>query len=451
MTSNISLGKDKISKIFWVYAIPSILTMIAQSTATVIDSIFIGKFVGPQGLSAITLFFPMIGIVIGVGTMFAIGGTTLAGIELGKDNFEKSNNLFNVIFTVLAGLSIAATLLIVIGLKPLTVLLNIDPTLNGYVLEYGQTISLFFVFFILNFALSFFLKLDGKPIYVVIVMMSGTLMNILLDYLFIYKLQMGLKGAALATGASQLIPWLLLMIKVFKGSRWQFRKPHFHKEDLKMIVFNGSSEFLTNMTTSITGLIFNAVIISKAGITGLAGFAVCQQIVSITASLGYGFGESCVSAISFNFGANQLQRVKKLFTYTIKANFIGGIVLFIAAFFFGDTLASIFVNDAKTIAAAVEILKYYGIAFLFIGMNITFSTYYTAVNDPLSSAGISFYRSFLGIMIGLMILPLIFGVQGIWLSIVFVEITTFVIGFLLTKKLPFGQYQRKTQLKERIS
>lgn len=449
--NNIQLGKDKISKIFWLYAIPSILTMIAQSTAMVVDSIFVGQFIGPKGLSAITLFFPLVGIFIGVGTMFAIGGTTLAGIELGKGNREKSNNLFNTIFFILTGLSLIGTIAVYFGIGPMVRLLNTEDILKTYVIDYGQTLSFFFVFFMLNFALSFFLKLDGKPLLVVIIMVSGTLINIILDYLFIYQFGMGLKGAALATGASQLIPWFLLMFNVIKKSHWKFKKPKFHFDELKMIVFNGSSEFLTNMTVSITGIIFNMIIIRRVGVIGLAGFAVCQQIVSIASSLGYGFAESCSAAISYNFGAEQLNRVKTLLRYTLKANITGGILLFIMAFFFGDRLASIFVNDTETIQIATNILKYYGVSFVFVGMNITFATFYTAVNDPLSSAGISFYRSFVGILLGLLILPLAFGNTGIWLSIVFVELTTFLIGLILIKKLPFGNYKNKMILKERIS
>lgn len=449
--NNVQLGKDKISKIFWLYAIPSILTMVAQSTAMVVDSIFVGHYVGPQGLSAITLFFPLVGIFIGIGTMFAIGGTTLAGIELGKGNKEKSNNLFNTIFFLLTGFSIIGTIAVYFGIVPMVKLLNTETVLQTYVLEYGQTISMFFVFFILNFALSFFLKLDGKPLLVVIIMVSGTVINIILDYLLVYKFSMGLRGAALATGASQLIPWSLLMFNVIFKSNWKFRRPKFHFDELKMIVFNGSSEFLTNMTVSITGIIFNMIIISRIGVIGLAGFAVCQQIVSIAGSLGYGFAESCSAAISYNFGAEQLDRVKTLLRYTLKANLIGGFVLFIIAFFFGEQLSSIFVKDHETIQAATEILKYYGVSFIFVGMNITFATFYTAVNDPLSSAGISFYRSFVGILLGLMILPLTFGDSGIWMSIIFVEITTFLIGLILIKKLPFGNFRKKMVLKERIS
>ena len=213
----INLGEDKVSKIFWKYAIPSIIAMLAQTTASFIDSIFVGKFVGPEGLSAITLFFPCVAILIGIAAMFAIGSSTLAGIELGKDNQEKSNNYFNLAMLFLTVISLVSTLIIVSNMELITNALNVTGITKTYILDYGGTISYFFIFFMLNFAMSFFLKLDGKPTIVVIVMISGTLTNITLDYLFIVVFKMGLTGAALATGLSQLIPWtILIFTTIFK-------------------------------------------------------------------------------------------------------------------------------------------------------------------------------------------------------------------------------------------
>ena len=154
--NNIQLGKDNIKKIFWMYAIPSVLSMIAQTTATMIDSIFIGRYVGSSGLSAITIFFPLIGIIIGIASMFSIGGTTLAGIELGKENKTKSNNYFNVTLAISLILSIAFTALIQFSLPIILKFLNMDSSTIQNILDYGGTISWFFVFFMLNFALTFF-------------------------------------------------------------------------------------------------------------------------------------------------------------------------------------------------------------------------------------------------------------------------------------------------------
>lgn len=446
----INLGEDKVSKIFWKYAIPSIIAMLAQTTASFIDSIFIGKFVGPEGLSAITLFFPCVAILIGIAAMFAIGSSTLAGIELGKGNQEKSNNYFNLAMLFLTVISLVSTLIIVTNMELITNALNVTGITKTYILDYGGTISYFFIFFMLNFAMSFFLKLDGKPTIVVIVMISGTLTNITLDYLFIVVFKMGLTGAALATGLSQLIPWTILIFTTIFKSNWKFKFPDIRTNELLQIVFNGSSELLSNSAHAIAGFAFNMIIMNRLGVIGVAGYAVALQIASVASSLGYSFGEANQTGISFNIGANQLDRVKKFRTMTTQVSISAGVILFIFTYFFGALAASIFVKDPETIAIASYILKFYSFAFIVMCTNISIGTYYTAVNDPITSGGITFYRSLIGLLIGLLICPMIFGNNGIWMAILFTEYTTFIVGMMLYKKKPYGLNIKKIHKTENL-
>lgn len=438
ITNSIDLGKSPINKIFWTYAIPSILAMIAQSTAGLIDSIFVGRYVGPAGLSAITLVMPLVMILIGTASMVAIGGTTLAGIELGRKNMEKGNNYFNVTITLLSILGIASTLIMLLFADKATSLIDATGITRTYILEYSKTIGLFFMFFLLNFAFSFFLKLDGRPVAVVGITMSGTVINILLDYIMIVRLSMGMKGAALATGLSQLIPWIIFTLVLAGKSVWKFKKPDFNLREIFRIVFNGSSEFLSTTAVSISGMVFNAIILKKIGVEGIAAYAVALQIAHLATSLSYGFAESVQAGISYNFGAGSMERVKRLFNLSVKSNLATGIILFILTFFFGKLLTEIFVKDATTTAMAVDILKFYSFAFIFMGMNITIGTYYTAVDDPVLSGSVTLFRSFISLMAGLMVLPLIFGDAGIWSSLIFAEVTTFIAGIMLFKKKPYG-------------
>lgn len=450
-TKALDLGNDQVSHLFWKYAIPSMIAMLAQTTASFIDSIFIGKFVGPEGLSAITLFFPTISILIGIAAMFAIGSSTLAGIELGKGNPEKSNNYFNLAMLFLTLTSIVFTFIIVTNMDTITKVLKVTGITAQYVTEYGGTISYFFFFFLLNFALSFFLKLDGKPTVVVAVMISGTVSNIVLDYLFIVVFEMGLRGAALATGISQLLPWTLLVFTTVFRSNWTFKFPKIRLKEIGQILFNGSSEFLSSSAHAITGFVFNMIIISRLGVVGVAGYAVALQITSIAASIGYSYGEANQTGISFNMGANKLDRVKKFRTMTTKASIITGIVFFFLTYFLGQYAATIFVKDPKTIEIASYILKFYAFAYIVMGTNISIGTYYTAVNDPITSAGITFYRSFIGFFLGMAICIPLFGDSGIWLSILFAEFTTFIIGMILYKSKPYGLNVKKIQRTKKIA
>lgn len=434
---SIQLGKDPVYKIFWKYAIPSIIAMLAQTTAGMIDSIFIGRFIGPEGLSAITLFFPFLGLLIGIGAMFAIGSSTLAGIELGKGNFHKSNNFFNLAVWVLTILSLSATLIIFLLLPKLAKIMSVTGITKQYMSDYGYFLSPFFMFFMLNFVFSFFFKLDGKPSTVVRITLSGTIINIILDILFVAIFKWSLKGAALATGLSQLIPWILF-IYISRHTNWHFKKPKIFKKEIMAICFNGFSELMSNIAHALAGLIFNFIIIKEIGVKGVAAYSIALNISGIAAAIGYGFAESNQSGVSFNLGAQQLARVKHFRNLTRQINLLSGLLLFVLVFVWGGNLSKLFVSDMETIALADTILKYYAFAFMVMGVNISISTYYTAVNDPILSAGVSFYRSFIGLVIGLMIFPHIWGPQGIWLTIIFTEFTTFVAGLYLYHKKPFG-------------
>lgn len=435
--NKIQLGKDPVYKIYWKYAIPSIIAMLAQTTAGLIDSIFIGRFVGPEGLSAITLFFPFIGLLIGLGIMFAIGSSTLAGIELGKGNSHKSNNFFNLAIWVLSVLSIVASIIIACSLPMMTKVLAVTGITKIYMYDYGYYLLPFFLFFMINMVFSFYLRLDAKPSTVVKITLIGTLTNIVLDFLFIIVFKWSLKGAALATGLSQLIPFMLYIFFI-RHSSWTFKKPTIKKNEIFAICFNGFSELMSNIAHALAGFIFNILIMHQIGVKGVAAYSIALNISGIAASIGYGFGDANQSGISFNFGAKNFKRVKAFRNLTIKVNLLTGILLFSLTYLFGKDAAKLFVTDPETIALAQNILKYYAIAYLVMGVNISMGTFYTAVNDPIISASITFYRSFIGLVIGLVIFPFLFATNGIWISIIFTEFTTFIGGLVLYYKKPLG-------------
>lgn len=441
-TNKMDLGRDSITKIFWTYAIPSILAMLAQTTAGLIDSIFIGRFVGPEGLSAITLVMPFIMILIGIAVMVGIGGTTLAGIELGKKNYNESNNYFNVTTLLLSIFAIVSTLVILLFIDDAASLTGATGLTKSYLIDYSSTISYFLLFFLLNFTFSFFLKIDSKPILVVLITLSGTLLNIFLDYFLIVKFNMAMTGAALATGLSQLIPWLLFLIVILKKSIWKFKWPKLKLHEIWRIVFNGSSEFLNNIAGSIASIVFNYIIMARIGIYGIAAYAVAMQVANIASSINYGFAESNQASISYNFGAGMLKRVSKFLKLTLTTNFITGVLLCILSLLYGDTIIKVFVDDQTTHALAITILRFHSFAFIIRGVNITIGTYYTAIDDPIRSAGIMLFRSVFAFAAGIIVLPILMGDNGIWASVVFAEVTTFILAILLISRKPFGS--RKT-------
>ncbi len=445
----IDLGNDKITKIFWSYALPSILAMLVQSTAGFVDSIFIGRYVGPDGLSAITLIMPVIMFLGGVGVMVAVGGTTLAGIHRGKGELEKSNNYFNVTIVLLSIAAVVGTILLTVLGGKFSNLLGAEGKVAEYMIDYTKTLSLFFLPFLLIFAFSFFLKLDGKPVMVVGIMLSGTVINILLDYLLVGVLGWNMKGAALATGVSQLIPWVLMLYAIKFKSSWKFERPIFRRKEIWAMLFNGSSELLSMAAASIAGFIYNMIIIKKIGMQGVGAYTVALQITTISTSVFYGFSEAIQSAVSFNIGADKLHRVKKLRNMSIYSNLASGVILCLVSLLFGESIAGIFIKEQGTIELAVYILNFYALAFILSGANITLATYYTAVNSPVLSGLLTVSRSLVALIIGLLILPLIFGDQGIWMAVIFAEIATIIVGIVCIRKKPFGPVKEKEEKKRK--
>lgn len=438
---SIDLGNDSVSKIFSNYAITSIIAMLVQSTAGLVDSVFIGRYVGPDGLSAITLLMPFIMFLGGIGTMVAIGGTTLSGIHKGKDEVETSNNYFNVTLSLLVIGSLAATILFAFLGHKLPELLGTEGRVATLMIDYIKILSLFFLPFLLTFALSYFLKLDGKPVVVVCVLLSGTVINIFLDYLLVGVLKLNMIGAALATGVSQLLPCISALYIIKVKSSWKFKRPIYRKKEISSMLLNGSSELMSVAAGAIAGFMYNAIIIDKIGVQGVSAYAVALQITTIGTSVFYGFAECVQSAVSFNLGANKLYRVKKFRNKSICANLVAGMTLCLVSLLFGKSLASIFVKDQFTIEMAVQILRFYAFSFVLSGANITLATYYTSVNSPVLSAVLSVLRSFVALVIGLIVLPIVFGNQGIWMAVIFAEIVTMIVAIVFARKYPFGSRQ----------
>ena len=436
--SNVNLKQEKITKIFWKYAIPSLIGILAQNTAGFIDSIFIGRFVGANGLSAITLIMPFIMFYSGTGTMLAIGGSTLAGIYKGKGDKAKSNNYFMVTISLLAIVAVIASILLFFSSGIFTALLNVKGEVASFVQSYTRILAVFALPFMMSFAFLFFIKLDGNPTIAVATSVVGTILNVILNFVFIVIFKWKIVGAALATGLSQLIPFLLFTYFIFYKSSWYLAKPNYKAKEIFNIVFNGSSELLSMASISIAGFIYNVLIIKHVGINGVAAYTVAMQTAAIAIDVFYGFSESTHSAVSVNIGAEQLQRVKKLRNITLKANMIVGLLFCCLSLVFGKYIVKIFITDKSVIALAITILNFNAYAFALKGVNIALSTYYTAVNSPLLSCIIALSRTLIAFVIGLYILPLIFKTNGIWLATIFAEVVTVIVAFIFLKKYPFG-------------
>ncbi|MEG0132548.1 MAG: MATE family efflux transporter [Clostridium sp.] len=433
----INLGKDSVVKIFFHYAIPAIIGMIAMTSAGIIDGIFVGQVVGANALAAINISMPLFNVISGIGVMIAMGGATLANIKRGEENLKESNNFFTITVFLIVAIGAITTIVAVFFSDGIANLLGAKSDTHELVSNYVRIISIFIIPFLGAFTLDMFLRNDGFPVLPIVCTISGSIINIVLDYVLIAKFDMGITGAALATGVAQVIPVIAMMLVILIKSSWRFVKPNFKFTIIRDMLFNGSSELLSNISVGVSGLIFNIIIMREIGTMGVAAYSVANYAAMIAIAIFFGIATAINPGVSFNRGSRDFKRVLLFRKIGIIASLVCGVILAGGLLVFGDSIVYMFVGDNPEVRGiAVHIIKFYAVAMLIMGVNVVSSMYYTAINEPLISAIIAASRSLVFLIGGVIFLPMIIGENGIWTSIVFAEIATLFITIYFFKKKP---------------
>jgi putative MATE family efflux protein len=425
----IDLGRDAPLKIFIHYAVPAVLSMVAMILAYIIDGIFIGRYVGQHGLAAVNLTFPIFSFYSGVSVMVGTGGITLANIKRGENNRREANNLFTVTNAILLLFGLGSIALGMSSLETLLSFFDAEAETKQQLYDYLIILFPFFPAFMLTYSLDMFVRSDGKPTLAVLCVAGGSAINVALDYLLVARMGWGIKGAAYATGAAQLLPTGILSVYILIWSRWKLVIPRWRLRELAAMCYNGLSEMVNEFSIGIATLVFNIIILKRLGSMGVAAFSIALYISTIALAVYLGLSQAIHPGISFNLGARQLNRVHRLRNLGVGTSFGFSILLMAVIFYFREPMAALFAKDnTLLIRQSSEIIFFYNFAFLFMGVNICISLYFTAINRPAQSALISLWRSLLGVMAGLALLPLFLGDTGIWLSPFFAESITVILG-----------------------
>ena len=436
METKLDLGKDSIAKIFISYAIPSILGMLAMSLAGVIDGIFIGRYVGTNGLAAVNLVYPLAAFALGVSIMIGVGGSTIATTEMGAGKKKDANETFTLTLLLIVLFALFVTIVGTIFMNQLIGLLGANEQIESDVYQYLSVIILFFVFFMLTFIFDAFIRSDGSPLFSVLSLIASAFINIALDYIFVARFSWGLKGAALATGISQFAAFLLLSVYLLSGkSKYKLAKPSFSRIKIKNMMYNGSSELVNEMSAGKSTYVFNLVLMARLGSIGVAAYSIIGYGAMIVSMIMFGIAQAVQPAISFNLGSQNVERIRKFLKTALLTNVIIGIVMFAAMNIYVESLASVFVhNDKELISLTIEINRYFSFSFLLSGSNMVMSMYFTATQKAKESVMIALSRSFIALMTGLMILPQFLGDKGVWSSVLFAEFATIILVLILYKR-----------------
>lgn len=433
----ISIEREKIGRLFLRYTIPSVMAMVISSIYVIIDGIFIGNKIGSDGLAAITICLPYISFMVALSVLLTVGGGTLTNIYLGRKDNKKASEIFSMTIIALFFLAIILTGIGLLFIDKIVNLLGSSDILFNYVKDYLFFSIIFTFAYMIFYILDMGVKGTGNPSYSMKVVFFTSILNIILDYIFIYIFEFGMKGAAFASGLSHSFGTFALIFYFLRVN--QTLKFKITKIDFKLILRmakNGFSEFINSSSAGITVLLFNIILMDIYGESGVAAYSIVGYATAFIIAVFFGISEGILPIISYNYGANLKKRMKEILQLSLGTVFLIGLIVTIFTMIFPEMLVKLFVkDDSELITFSGYAIRIFSISFLFNGINIIVSAYFTAIEEAKKSATISLLRSLIFVVIGLFLLPLLIGDPGIWLVIPFAEFFTFIYCiFLLIKQ-----------------
>ena len=425
----------KVVPVFFHYAIPSVIGMLAATSAGIIDGIFIGNYVGAPALAAVNIALPVFYLFAAVVFMLAVGGSVMCGKFLGENNLQAAREIFTR--TLIASLVVA---LLIVGssllfLDQVVAMLGANEDLHGMVRDYMQIILWASPLLIVGLTLDYFVRVDGRPVLASFALVAFAVSNIALDWLLIVQWGWGIRGAAWATALAD------AAILVILATHWFTRRCNLKLtrvtqrwrdgwDSIFKAAYNGFSEFANEMSLALTTLLFNWVMITRLGVEGVAAFTIISYLLMIGIEVSYGLGESLQPIVSKNLGARQPKRISGFVTIALITTLIIGAGISVIFVFFPETLISVFLasGESATEVIALAFIAVFWPAFLFNGANIALASYFTALHKPLQSAAIAVSRSLVLPVTGLLLLPIWFGDTGIFITIPIAEALTFLFA-----------------------
>lgn len=412
------LLSENLFKLIFKYGVPSILTMWIFSLYTIVDGIFIGKFLGAKNLAAINIVMPYVNFSFAIGIMIAVGSSTMIAIQLGAGEDKKALKSYSTSLQLFMIFSLILSSIGIFFPEKAVQILGANDIILEETTTYLFYLSFFTLFYMLSYGFESFVRIEGSPNYSLLCILGGAIMNIVLDYFLIVILGMGIKGAAIATGAAQMTTALMLgYYLLFKAKKLKYTFIKFNLKTIGSILYNGSSEFLTEMATGVVIMAFNINIMTIIGSDGISAFSVISYVSTLVTMTMIGFSQGLQPIISFNYGAQANKRVLKLLKIGTFIVFSLGIFFFLLINIFADELVSIFIKEDKALFFLTkEAIIYYSFTYILMGINIIISSYFTAIENAFISSILSVLRGLIFINILLFLLPEIFNTKGIWLS-----------------------------------
>lgn len=416
------------------FTLPSVVMMIFTSIYGVVDGFFVSNFVGKTPFAAVNFIMPFLMILGAVGFMFGTGGSALISKTMGEGDRVGANRLFSMFVYISAACGIIIAVFGIIFLRPIAVLLGAEGVMLENCVVYGRIILFALPAYMLQYEFQSFFVTAGKPQLGLTVTIISGVSNMVLDALLVAVFDFGLSGAAAATAISQCIGGIVPVIYFLcpNSSLLRLTKTKFYGRSLLVGCINGSSELMSNISMSLIGMLYNVQLMKFAGEDGVAAYGVLMYVnmIFLAAFIGYSVGTAPV--IGYSYGAKNSVELKNMFKKSFIIIGTLSVIMFASAELFAVPLSKVFVGyDPSLLEITKRGFVIYSFSFLFAGIAIYGSAFFTALNNGLISALISFLRTLVLQVVAVLILPVIWGVDGIWISIVAAELLAAVITVIL--------------------
>lgn len=436
----IQLSEHFTYKKIFRFALPSIVMMVFTSIYGVVDGTFVSNFVGKTPFAAVNLVWPFLMILGAFGFMIGTGGSALVAKTLGEDKKEDANRYFTMLITLVIILGLLLTILGLIVIRPLSSALGASGQMLEDCVTYGRTLVIFNTAFMLQSVFQSLFITAEKPRLGLIMTVIAGLTNMVLDALFIAVFKWGLVGAALATGLSQCIGGVLPLIYFMSpknDTALKFVKTKLEGTVLLKACANGVSELMTTVSSSLVSMLYNFQLMRLAGQNGIAAYGAVMYVefAFVAVFIGYSIGTAPI--VSYHYGAGNNDEVKNMLQKSFKIMSILGITMMVLAQMLASPLAKVFVGyDKELFDMTVHGFRLFSFYFILAGINIYSSSFFTALNNGIISAIISFSRTLGFETFSVIILPIFFKLDGVWMAITVAEICAFVISmsFLISKR-----------------
>ena len=417
--------------------------MIVSSIYGVVDGVFVSNFVGKTPFTAVNFIMPFLMILGTVGFMFGAGGSALVAKTFGEGDSKRANRIFSLLIYVSIILGVVIAALGIAFIRPVAHLLGAKGELLENCVLYARVVLIGLPAFILQMEFQSFFVTAERPNLGLYVTVGAGVTNMVLDWLFVGMFTWGLVGAAAATAISQMVGGFLPLLYFARknSSILKLGKTGFDGKVLLKTCTNGSSEFMSNISMSLVGMLYNIQLLSYAGEDGVAAYGVMMYVSMIFCGVFIGYSIGSAPIVGYHYGAGNYDELKGLLKRSVGIIAVFSVLMVGLSLLLSSPLSSLFVGyDKELFELTKQGFNIFSFSFLFMGMAIFGSGFFTALNDGLTSAAISFLRTLVFQIAAVLIFPLLWGIDGIWWSIVAAELAAVIVFviFLFAKRKKYG-------------